>query len=169
MRLHLRGSVQHQRIGVSPSHPACAVSSISGRKQTVNAAPHWFPSPLMPQPLHPTPRRAGVSSLTLSMFTPSRSGVALIRVVARPPVPLLGLPTSYSHQGYFQTFWRIVLSFLSSTGPAKQGRVLSVGVLVFAVAGMLRHPQSVPSFSECQYMGRCRRSTCRRPRPASPP
>lgn len=63
MRLHLRGSAQRQRIGViNPSHPACGVSSISGENQTVNAAPHWHPSPLMPQPLRLHPGAPGCPS-----------------------------------------------------------------------------------------------------------
>ena len=89
----------------------------------MNAAPHWFPSPLMPQPWLPiTPARRGALPLTLPMSTPSRSGVALMRFVARPPVdPCWRLPTSYSYQGCLYAFWWLVLSFLSYTGPAKQG------------------------------------------------
>lgn len=58
----------------------------------MNAAPHWTPLVVDAATLTTyTPARRGALPLMLPMSTPSRSGVALMRVVARPPVPLLGV------------------------------------------------------------------------------
>lgn len=89
MRLRLRVIVQRPaptHRGKPLSHPECGMSSISGRKRR----PALVPLAVDTATLVPyTPARRGTLPLMLPMSTPSRSGVVLIRVVARPPVLLL--------------------------------------------------------------------------------
>ena len=96
MRLHLRGIVQRS----TPTHRGktlayCVWRVVDKRKEADNERrPALAPLVVDTETLTPytsTPARRDVLPLTLPMPTPSRGVVALIRVVARPPVPLLGV------------------------------------------------------------------------------
>lgn len=96
MRLHLRGIVQRS----APTHRgkplAYCVWRVVDKRKEADSEHRTALAPLVVDAATLTPytstlARRGTLPLMLPMFTPYRSGVALMCVVARPPVPLLGV------------------------------------------------------------------------------